>query len=203
MKTIKLLSLLMILGLFLSSCEKDDPVFVPAETLKFTNLHAPADVRDHQTGEIIEANEFVYFDISKGSVVAKTDDWDLGFKGTIISVNSGISGSGNVSAALLNNTFAEVTEAPDESLFNQDTDISMAIPGGSGNGWYTYNPANHLISPIPGRIIIVKTTEGNYAKIEILSYYKDAPSNPDPTAPGTDAFFTFNYAYQPDGSKKF
>lgn len=203
MKLLKLLSLLMIIGLVFSACKEDGPIeVVHAKTIKFTNLYAPADVRDHQTGEITEENEFVYFDFSSGETVEKTADWDIAFKGTKIIVNGGFNGTGNVSAALLLATFDEVTEAPAASEFSQDTELSTAITSGSGNGWYEYNPANHLITPIAGRIIVVKTTEGNYAKMEILSYYENAPANPDPATDQQDTY-TFNYAYQGNGTTKF
>lgn len=203
MKTINSLLLLFVLGSMFTSCVKDDPIIVvKAETLTVSNLHAPSDVRDLSTGEIIEANDFVYFDYSSGLTVEKTDDWDIAFKGTTLITNGGVNGTGNVSAAIVLNTFNEAVEAPANDQFNQDTDITNAIPSGSGNGWYNYNPANHLISPIPGRIFIIKTTEGNYAKMEILSYYKDAPIGPDPAVDSAD-YFTFNYAYQKSGSKTF
>jgi len=202
MKKIKLLTLLL-LSFIISSCDKDEINHISADTLKFENLHAPADVRDHQTGEITEEREFIYFDISKNKIVEKSEAWDIGFKGTVIIVNGGINGSKDVSAAVVISTFDDLVEAPSDDKFKQDDELAYAIPKGSGNGWYNYNPANHLISPIPGRILIIKTTEGNFAKMEILSYYKDAPNNPDPTVPNSDAYFTFNYAYQTNGSKKF
>ena len=58
-----------------------------------------------------------------------------------------------------------------------------------------------IVSPIAGRVIIVKTADGKFAKLEILSYYKNAPATPNAM---TDMarYFTFRYVYQPDGSKK-
>ncbi len=204
MKKIKLFGLILILGITISSCKKDDTTVDsnPVETHKITNLYAPSDVRDRETGEITQKNEYVYFDFSTGKTVEKTADWDIGFKGTSIIVNGGVNGTGNVSATLIASTFGDLKEAPSADQFKQDTELATAVPSGSGNGWYEYNPTNHLISPIAGRIIVVKTTEGNYAKMEILSYYKDAPANPDPLTDQQDTF-TFNYAYQSDGSTKF
>ncbi len=203
MKVIKLLSLMMMIGLFFASCDKDKPIDVPsAEVKKVLNLYAPADVRDHQTGEIIQENEFVYYDFSSESVVDKSADWDIAFKGTNIITNGGVHGTGNVKAAVVVSTFADLKEAPADDKFNEDTDLLNAIPSGSGNGWYEYNPANHLITPIAGRVIVVKTTEGNYAKMEILSYYKDAPATPDPAVDQQDTY-TFNFAYQGNGGRRF
>ena len=76
-----------------------------------------------------------------------------------------------------------------------DTDEVLAIPTGSGNGWYTYtgqgNPPNAIL-PIEDKTIILKTGDGNhYAKLEIISYYK---GNPDT---GTEEFASFQT--RPDG----
>jgi hypothetical protein len=68
----------------------------------------------------------------------------------------------------------------------------LAIPTGSGNGWYSYNPTTHLISPIAGKVLIFRTADDLYAKVEILSYYKDK----DPSSDGQH--YTFDYVYQPN-----
>ena len=54
-----------------------------------------------------------------------------------------------------------------------------------------------MITPIPGKILVVRTRDGKYAKIEILSYYKGAPANPNPM---TDAsrYYTFRFLYNPN-----
>jgi len=203
MKSIKLLGLALILGLIMTSCKKDPVIAAdPVETQTVTNLYAPADVRDHQTGEVTTMNEYVYFDFSTGKTVDKTAGWDIAFKGTSIIVNGGVNGTGNVSVSIVTSTFADLKEVPSADQFKQDTESGTAIPSGSGNGWYNYNPTNHLITPIAGKIIVVKTSNGNYAKMEILSYYENAPINPDPSVDKQDTF-TFNYAYQKNGTGQF
>lgn len=186
-----------------SSCEKDDePIVNHPDTQVVTNLFAPADVRDLQTGEIIETNPYVYFSFAMGQAVDSLDSWDIAFKGTHIITNSGVSGTGNAKSAIVESTFADVTEVI-ESVLRVDTDAEKAIPGGSDNGWYHYaGPPSHLITPIAGRIIVVKTNDGKYAKMEILSYYKDAPSEPNAMT-DQGATLTFNYTYQDDGTNKF
>jgi len=49
-------------------------------------------------------------------------------------------------------------------------------------------------------VIFLKTAEGKYAKLEILSYHKGAPAAPIPTSEARH--YTFRYVYQPDGSTK-
>ena len=81
---------------------------------------------------------------------------------------------------------------------NQDADALFAVPTGSDNGWYNYaGPPSHLITPIPGKIFIIRTTKGNYAKVEMISYYENAPSATDAFTDATP-YYTFNYVYNPN-----
>ena len=86
----------------------------------------------------------------------------------------------------------------DESLLKQDSESAYAVPTGSGNGWYNYEgPPTHLITPIAGRTLIFKTHNGRYAKMEIQSYYKNAPESPNAFTDEAQVY-TFNYTYQPN-----
>ena len=94
-------------------------------------------------------------------------------------------------------TMASVSSIDLNSL-TQDSTSGYAITTGSGNGWYSYaGPPTHLITPIVGKILVIKTSEGRYAKVEILSYYENAPASPDAFVDASK-YFTFNYVYQPN-----
>jgi hypothetical protein len=188
----------------LASCSKDDeptPVAVTLETKTFTNLNAP------QTGGQGQpvGGAFTKFSFSENAVVTN-DSWDIAFRGTTILVNGGTvigitdeptrTGVGAIS--IVSNTLDAVTSIPQASTFVQDGTNSYAIPTGSDNGWYSYNPMANLITPIAGKILVIKTHDGKYAKMEIISYYKDAPANPDATS--LTRYFTFKYVYQPTGT---
>jgi hypothetical protein len=98
--------------------------------------------------------------------------------------------------------FDQTLLAPDAGYKMDDKTATppYAIPTGSGNGWYSATSTQPtIISPIAGKIIILKTATGKYAKMEILSYYKDAPASPTGNEPAR--YYTFRYIYQPDGSK--
>ncbi len=187
-----------------ASCSKDDdttPAAVTLETKTFSNLYAP------QTGGQGQpvGGAFTKFSFSQNATVTN-DSWDIAFRGTTIVVNGGSAigitdeptrtGSGAVS--IVSNTLSAVTTIPSASTFAQDGTSTYAIPTGSGNGWYNYNATNNLITPIAGKVFVVKTHDGKYAKMEIISYYKDAPANPDATA--LSRYFTFKYVYQPSGT---
>ena len=55
--------------------------------------------------------------------------------------------------------------------------------------------------PTAGKIIVAKTSDGRYAKMEILSYYKDAPATP--TFNNEARYYTFRYVYQPNDTRSF
>ena len=98
---------------------------------------------------------------------------------------------------------ATVTEV-DEDAFLSDTASGLAIPTGSDNGWYNYSgPPSYLITPLSGKILVIRTSDDKYAKMEIVSYYQGAPETPQY---GVDEsrYYTFNYVYQPnDGVTNF
>ena len=131
--------------------------------------------------------------------------WDLAFRGTTILVNGGASGPGDGAAAVLaDTTFEAVSEAPPDDAFVTDRGVEndeTAIPGGSGNGWYDYDFVTGVVSPRPV-VIALRTADGRYAKMEVLSYYRGAPE-PDALDPA-EGFrtYTFRYLFQPDGSRQ-
>ena len=205
MNTIKTLQLLTLITLFigLNSCSSDDDGGTPllqVETKTVSNLHAP---QSGGQGQPV-SGEFSKFDFSTGLQTTSDTDWDIAFRGTSIIINGGISlgttdepaRTGEAAAYIADGTMASVTSV-DINLFVQDSDSGYAIATGSGNGWYLYNPQVFLITPIAGKILVFKTRDGKYAKVEILSYYENAPANPDAMVDAS-RYFTFNYVYQPN-----
>lgn len=202
MKTTVYSVLFFLLSFTLISCGNDDtpePV-IPLEATLIQDLAAPNDVIDRTTGQVTQARPFVFFSLETQAIVSESQDWDIAFKGTTIRVNS----SKNVTAALANGIFEELKEVPASAQFATDTPTTFAIPTGSGAGWYNYNSATFTVTPIPGRILLFKTSKGNYVKMEILSYYRGNPPvaqiNPMTTP---SAHYTFRYILQPNGSQKF
>jgi hypothetical protein len=159
------------------------------KTLKIDNL--PANSPDR----------FTLFSFKTGKAVPNTDSlsnkWDIGFKGTTIIVNGGKIRKGQGGISLSPTAFDQIQTLSDTLKFAVDTEESLAIQPGSGNGWYSYNMSTHEILPIRNKTLIIKTGEGRYAKVEILSYYKDRDSANE------TRYYTFRYNYQPDGSKTF
>ncbi|WOD45126.1 HmuY family protein [Hwangdonia lutea] len=198
----KQLAILFTLFIGFTSCSDDDAKpLLEVESETVSNLHAP------QTGGQGQpvSGAFTKFNFATGQTTTSDTDWDIAFRGTSIIVNGGTTlgttdepnRTGNAAVYITNGTMASVTSV-DTSLFEQDSDTGYAISTGSGNSWYTYaGPPTHLITPTPGKILVFKTYNGLYAKVEILSYYKDAPANPDAYTDETP-YYTFSYVFQPN-----
>ena len=200
MKTIKLFTISFLLS-FTLSCDDDNNIGVNTISTTIEDLHAPQEGGQGQT----ISGPFTKFDFESGSETQSETNWDIAFRGTSIIVNGGVSlgtndepeRNGNAAAYIFEGTMDEM-QIVETSLFIQDSESGYAIPTGSGNGWYTYSGApTYLISPTPGKILVFRTHDNKYAKVEILSYYLGAPENPDAfTDPSR--YYTFNYVYQPN-----
>ncbi|WDF54255.1 HmuY family protein [Mucilaginibacter sp. KACC 22063] len=182
--------------LLMSACSKNnDDSVAPAATLK-TNTVTDLD----------GSKGNVYYSLANNAIVTGADTtgtkWDIKFSGTSIFVNGGSSGTGTTQAQVVSSTFTDLTTAP-ASGYKSDAIGAAAI-----TGWYTYTATTapqHAILMVPGKIIVVKTSSGNYAKIEMKSYYK---GNPDTTTPAfadlttrpASRIYTFRYAYQSNGT---
>lgn len=144
---------------------------------------------------------FVYFSLETGKDVpagdAKTSKWDVAFSKTTIAINSGSSGPGQGGAIVVEKPIDQIAEAPKDG-YKTDSDGGYAIPGGSGNSWYKYDMSVHAIIPIIGRTILVKTANGKFAKLEIISYYKDAPEDVPTEA---SSYYTFRYVLADENGK--
>lgn len=206
----KLVSLVL-LALALSACDKNDPTPVTIKSSTVSNLAAdpPSGGYNPTNGQPIGVTKkYTLFSFKTGAVVANSDSattaWDLGFNGTTIVVNSGTSGPGSAGAQVVIGLFDELETAPESGYLTDDKNsvsAPYAIQKGSGNGWYNYDPATNVITPIAGRVIVVKTSEGKFAKVEILSYYKDSPASP--TSSDIDRYYKFRYVFQSGTGNSF
>ncbi|WP_340066083.1 HmuY family protein [Ascidiimonas aurantiaca] len=206
----QLLCFLVFSTVFFVSCSDDDSndgdSGEPIAVETFSNLHAP---QQGGRGTPI-SGAFTKFSFATGDITQSETDWDIAFRGTRIAVNGGVetgtddepTRTGNAAIALVRSTFEGVTEAPEASLFLQDSANGFALTPLSDQGWYNYDGSQNLVTPLAGRVLVIRTHDGKYAKMEILSYYKDAPSQPDPST-DEERYYTFRYVYQADGSLSF
>jgi len=187
-----------------TSCyKKDDPQPIATNT--------SAEIK---TVTSLEADSKVYYNLTTGAQVPASaitaTNWDVSFYGKdrviSIAVNSGTEGTGTAGAQLIETGFTELKEAP----------ASGYLAGNEATGdylkWSTYTGGTtaplHAILPKPGLTIAIKTADGKYAKLQVISLYKGNPNTSTPefadlaTRPAF-GHFTFRYATQTNGSRQF
>ena len=210
--------------LVFTACKKDDAtitidktndgsfkVFTEGKVTTVQNLIADTIVGFLPSGQPVGANKFTFFSIENGRLVPSSDsattNWDVAFKGTTILTNAGTSGPGAGGAFVQIGTFDALTTISADSTFRTDAAPVYAITTGSGKGWYNYDGANNLITPLPGRVLVIRTASGKYAKLEITNYYKKGVT---PSASASEdeklhnqRYYGFRYTFQANGTKNF
>jgi hypothetical protein len=195
--------LLLIAAVGLAACDSSDPIDdVEPEPLvveRVEDIAADPAEHDPETGQALDLGQYAFYSLRDNELVLAYDaedradstsaEWDIAFHGTDVIANAGNGGGIQV----ITGAFEEVTEAPEGGYLSE-------LPSGSGNGWYNY--ANVMITPIPGRTIVVRTPDGLYAKVRVISYYESAPDEIDPTS-DPSRYYTFDYVLQPDGTRSF
>jgi hypothetical protein len=198
----------------LVACSKDEEtIVVPVSAITVKDLAADTVTGLGVDGRPQSANTTTYYSLVDNKVIASSDaastKWDIAFSSTKILINGGTSGPGIGGAFVYVGLFDALKTKPADSNFATDNGnaASFAIPLGSGRAWYTYDGLTTLVSPIAGRVLVIRTATGKFAKIEIISYYKGGVTLPASASVNDKLFkqryYTFRYAYQPNGSKTF
>lgn len=139
------------------------------------------------------------------------------------SLGTGSSGIGGI--YITEKPFDEVIDIPADSEFKTSVSLDSNGSFGDGIGWAIYdftgttigngddnkahvcyalgNPLNLNNGKTLVRTLIVKTAKGNYAKIKMISLYKNVFAPIDMNRQSESPFFTFEYILVPKGSTKF
>jgi hypothetical protein len=197
------------------ACSKDEDggsTTQPIETITASNIVADTIIGFAPTGQPVGSGRYTLFSLERNVVVPSSDSatnrWDIGFRGTTIITNSGNSGPGQGGAFVFVGLFDDLRSVPVDSVFRVDNaPTAYAIPSGSNRGWYVYNAPVNLVTPIPGRVLVIRTATGKFAKVEILNYYRGGVTPPasasDDEKIRNQRFYTFRFRFQPDGSRDF
>lgn len=181
-------------------------VLLVATTLRRPELatYAPtvADPREVEEGEVgpalftVDASDperWIFFDFSRGTILGAPDavGWDLAFRRFEILVNGGEGFEGSGGALDLGAVaFDSVGTVPADGYV--ETVALRDSANAALADWYDYGFASHLLLP-KARVYALRTADGRYAKMEILSYY----------CPGAlPGCLTFRYVYQGSGSRE-
>ncbi len=141
---------------------------------------------------------WTYFDFSHGAVVPvqhlETDEWDLAFRRNVIRSNGGDTNPTGQGAlfGIETEDLAGVTRVPDDAAFVSDVRSTRRLRSFNPvvDKWYHYSYTENVLTPKP-MVYIVRTQDGKYAKMRILSYYCKGH---------VAGCMTFEYVYQGDGS---
>lgn len=195
--------------------------------VRVENLYAP--ISDSSSAYVPPA---LYYSLENNRRVpaeyAKTNRWDVAFGGLYNSFLSGNNGSdknnygyssiGTGGICIVKQHFDEVVAIPADNQFKTNknlvgTDEEGAF--GQGTGWYLYDfdgkikgdgsyDKQHIAYALQdARTVILRTAKGNYAKIRMISCYKDAFTPDTWTRNTPHMYFTFEYVIVPKGSTSF
>lgn len=144
----------------------------------------------------------------------------------------GTDGHGQGGILIVEEAFEDVIDIPSDAEFKTGKDeITNDGIGDMANdpndiGWYVYDWEGTIMgdgspdkrhttyalgnqmkysdgSDAPRRTIIVRTGQGNYAKVKIISCYKDAETQDKMVKDAPKMYYTFEYVLVPKGSTKF
>lgn len=168
--------------------------------------HVPTNPRPRSVGDSLvddrvvtldtrDRQDWERFDFSRGAAPsgATGRDWDLAARRYRLIVNGGEQFAGRAGAVSLGTVpFDSVRRVPDEGYAGSRRD-----PGGDPehpvlDGWYRYDFFSHMLLS-RGRVFAIRTADGRYAKVAVVSYYCPGPE------PGC---LTIRYSYQGDGSRR-
>jgi hypothetical protein len=183
--------------------EEDDGSCIYEETMVvgiITELDAQAEtfIPNPPPAPPTITGDYTKFSFSEGGIV-EGDNWDIAFRNTSIIVNGGMASdasqpdrTGDGGIYLIPGTMEDITSVV-EAYFQVDGETGTAIIDDMGQmqmGWCVYDHTTNLISPIAGEILVVRTHDNKYAKVEILNFYDSPMTNL------FGGFYTFNYVYQ-------
>lgn len=213
MKTRSIIGSVLAAVVIFQSCTKEETSVPQVTLIQKIVKDVPADtiIGLSPIGQPFGSGKFTFYSFETNSVVPNADSnstkWDIGMRGTTIITNNGTSGPGKGGAFVYVGTFDDLTSVPVDSTFKVDAAPSFAITAASNRGWYLYTPQTNLVTPLPGRVLVIRTASGKYAKVEILNYYKGgttpAATDPDALKIFSQRYYTFKYTYQGDGTTTF
>lgn len=224
-KTFSILASLAVIALAITGCSKNDTttpaidktndgtfkVYTEGKITTVQNLLGDTIIGIAPTGQPYGSGRFTFYNLETKSIVpnsdSATDRWDIGVRGTTIITNAGTGGPGVGGGFVWIGAFDNLTAVPADSTFYTDAAPVYAIRTGSGKGWYNYDGPTNLVTPLPGRVLVIRTGKGKYAKIEILNYYKKgvtpAVTDSDDIKLKNQRYYLLRYTYQADGTKNF
>jgi hypothetical protein len=129
-------------------------------------------VTDTVTVDATDAEVWRFLDLDRRAMLAIPDTagWDLAFRRHSLITSGGALDLGAVA-------YDSVIRSPSGSY---TTTVATDTANGVLQRWYRYRMLTHLLEP-NAHVYAIRTREGRYAKLEILSYYCPGPLAGCPT----------------------
>ena len=212
--SMKSTSFFFLFSLFLfTACEKSSP----EEILWWHNADViELDASDFELNiaDTSATGDFIKFSFSQGGIVTD-EDWDVAFRGTTLIVNGGDKANndqpgrtGDAAVYIATGSMSEINSVDTNRLLQDNSSGSAILNnimiddlGVSGQGWASYSFSTHLFSPRAGRVLVFRTHNNKYAKMEIIYFYNSL--NPNTGSGDIGGYYTFNYVYQSTGKINF
>jgi hypothetical protein len=226
-KTIKIFGLLMLTVGVLSSCKKDKEPDQEEEPTHYYKLERV----ENLAPTVSDAASFYFNFETKKEVVAtkvKSTDWDLAFGGSMVCALSGNNGTDEANFGIgsgakggilvLEKPFEQVTDVPADADFQTGKNLIGLDKTGAfatATGWLLYDHFGTVrgggkddkksvaYAMTENRTVVVRTANGDYAKIKMISCYKDLFTADKWFTTSPKMFYTFEYVVVPKGSTKF
>ncbi|MCB9536605.1 MAG: HmuY family protein [Myxococcales bacterium] len=146
---------------------------------------------------------WAYLRLSDGRLGAEGDGWDLALRRFAVRLNGGVGGDGaGLAVFVAGATLEDAARAPDDGWAADapDGEDDDDLPDRPFDAWYAYDPATHVLTPVPGVWFVRGADGAAYYALRIDDYYDDAgtaghpsltwkaveaPANPPTDAPAT------------------
>lgn len=197
----------LVASMIVTGCDSSEDT-VNLETVTVNDIPAdPPTGRDPLTGQPIgTTGKFTFYSLRENRIILSDEDnradstsnkWDIAFHSSTILVNASSVGGGQGGGQVLDTKFEDVTEAPSSGYSSS----SIGLESSSTVAWGKYDPTSMTVFPLSDHTLLIKTGDGKgYAKIKILSYYKGAPTVPNPFQ-DSERYYTFEYVLQNSGRR--
>ena len=169
---------LLLLGYLLASSltRRTSATFAPREAV--TTRRTAGQGPDTLTVDARDSEHWRFVDLERGRTLAPPDTagWDIAIRRFHVIASGAIADAGAIA-------FDSLARPPESGYMTNSTGSDSINPG--IRRWYSYGMLSHLLVP-KGHLYVVRTSEGRFARLELISYY----------CPGLEAgCLTFRYAF--------
>ena len=169
------LFLVTILFILVSSVSRPDPPVYALTTLEPREPPIGAAGPDTVTLDARSGDRWTQFDLETRSITTDPTTWDIAVKRHRLIVNGGEGFAAQAGVQVIDPGDGELGDLLEESF-----EPSRVTGGGDTvsavlDDWYDYSFFSHLLEPASGKAFAVRTAEGNFARLRVLSYYCPGP----------------------------